>query len=114
MATTATVHPTNLCRECGATMTPSLRYEVGRNEPIPVLCCWECGAEIPPLYQRPVSLRDDPGYRRMAPAVCEECALEFAGHPSSRLRFCSQGCALAAARRRVKHPIWEKYRRPAS
>lgn len=90
MATFRTVErPTaRPCDECSGVMQPAKRYE--RTQTVGVHCCFECGADTPPLY---------PGttIRRV---VCQWCGVRFttrapAGGPNART--CSDACKRRSA-----------------
>lgn len=66
---------------CGHVMTPGRRYEATRT--LDVSICWQCGAEDPPLYRRPVV------HRRH----CRWCGDAFFADDDRKA--CSEGCELA-------------------
>lgn len=72
------------CPDCDGQMVRSMRYEA--TETVPVLCCWDCGAETPALYKRRAR-RPEP-----APLTCLQCG----GPRQTGLRYCSMRCYGAA------------------
>ena len=78
------------CTHCGGAMEPALRYE--RTETVPVLCCWDCGREDPPLgrccERTGVEARE-----QRAPRYCALCQQPLTDRQS---RFCSRQCQYPA------------------
>jgi hypothetical protein len=62
---------------CGGVARPARRYEATRI--VKILCCWTCGAETPPLYERPAE---------PVRASCRYCGERFV-MTDSRQRYCS-------------------------
>jgi hypothetical protein len=84
---------------CGGRMVPSLRYEADFT--LTAWCCFGCGAESPPKYDRDFDGRN--GDVWSAAARCETCGAKYGvdQHTSyaQRARFCSRLCASPRRRR---------------
>jgi hypothetical protein len=69
---------------CGGMSVPALRYEA--RQTLSVHCCWDCGREHPPLYERATSPDLD----------CLWCGASFTPI-DHRQRYCQIDCARRGA-----------------
>lgn len=82
-------------RDCKGRMVPSRRHGPG-DIVTDVSCCFTCGLEDPPLYDRSAYARNGEPYPYMA--TCEWCGKEFSNSLHTiRQRYCAISCATAVA-----------------
>ncbi len=76
------------CDRCPGTMRQALRYET--LDTVPVLICWDCGTEDPPMRRQPQPGRPPCGWCGMpfagTEALHNDCGQRLATFKTARLR----------------------------
>lgn len=87
------------CR-CGGTLKPAVRYETQPMRTVDVRCCFDCGAEQPPLYRRHREQRNGEPYAQQA--WCQWCGRSFSRVARRKPLYCNHSCMGRALAARVK------------
>lgn len=78
-----------ICPDCFGSLTAGLLYGLTPS-PITCLICWECGYQVPAVYQR--TRRERNWHAGKAVAACRDCGAEISARVGHLLRAYCDDC----------------------